>query len=153
MAMKLTTQSKKIADAITIGLVLVSISSFILSYHTLVVMAMDHGMPIWLAWLWPLSMDLFMMIGCLTVIRFKMLKQSTLYPWVVVIITTLASIGFNIASVYNTGDPLTMCMYGVPPLTVFIALELLLLIIKIEQAAIKKPRRRTPRKPVVKQTE
>jgi hypothetical protein len=143
--MRLTTQSKRIADAVVLALVLISITSFILSYHTLVVMAIDHGFPIWLSWLWPLSLDLFMITSCLVVIRFQMLKQSTLYPWAVVLLTTFASIGFNVASVYPTGDVLTMCMYAVPPFTVFIALELLIQLIKVEQAAIKKPRRRPSR--------
>ena len=47
--MKVTNQSKRIADGITIALVLISLSSFILSYHTLVMMAVEHGIPIWLA--------------------------------------------------------------------------------------------------------
>lgn len=153
--MKLTKQSKQIADAVTIALVLISLVSFVLSYHSLVVMATQHGLPEWLAWLWPLCLDLFMITACLTVIRFQMLKAKTIYPWAVVILTTFASLGFNVASVYSTGDPLTMAMYAVPPLTVFISLELLLMIIKVEQRPVSRRRTTTPRtrKTVVKVTE
>lgn len=148
--MKVTAQSKRIADAITVALVMISLSSFILSYHTLVVMAMEHGMPIWLAWLWPLALDLFMIVSCLVVIRFSILKVNTIYPWALVVLTMLASVGFNIASVYNTGDVLTMTMYAVPPITVFLALELLIMLVKIEQ---KKTVRRRVRRTPVKKTE
>lgn len=143
--MKITAQSKRIADGLTIAICFIALASFVLSYHTLVCMAMDHGMPIWLAWLWPLSLDLFMIAGCITVIRFKMLKENTTYPWAVVLVTTFASIGFNVASVYHTQDALTMTMFAVPPMTVFIALELLIMIIRIEQKHGVKPRRRAPR--------
>lgn len=148
--MKVTAQSKRIADGITIALVLISLSSFILSYHTLVIMAVEHGMPIWLAWLWPLALDLFMIVACLTVIRFSILKANTIYPWALVLLTMFASVGFNVASVYHTGDALTMTMYAVPPITVFLALELLIMLVKLEQK--KAPRRRTTRKPAAKVT-
>lgn len=151
--MKLTKQSKQIADAVTIALVFISLVSFVLSYHSLVVMAVNHGLPEWLAWLWPLCLDAFMITACLTVIRFQMLRAKTLYPWSVVILTTFASLGFNVASVYSTNDPLTMAMYAVPPLTVFIALELLLMIIKVEQKTPVRRRRTPVRKPVSKVNE
>jgi len=154
--MKITKQSKSIADMLTIGLIIISISSFVLSYHALVLMAVNHGMPLWLAWLWPLCLDLFMIVSCLAVIRFSVLKQPTTYPWSLVLLTMIASVGFNIASVYHTDSVLTMTMYAVPPVTVFLALELLIMTIKAEQAIIRRPvRRKVPVKKipvVVKET-
>jgi hypothetical protein len=131
--MKITNQSKRIADAITIGLILISVSSFTLSYHSLVMMAIDHSIPVWLAWLWPLGIDLFMVVSCLTVIRFSILKANTIYPWSLVVLTMFASVGFNMASVYHTGDVLTMTMFAVPPIIVFLSLESLIMLVKLEQ--------------------
>lgn len=131
--MKISKQSKQIADAVTIGLIVICIAAFTLSYSSLAAMGEAHGLPIYLAYLWPLCLDMFMIIGCLTVIRFSFLKEKTIYPWSVVLLTTAASIAFNVASVWHTHNPLTMAMYVVPPLTVFIALELLIMLIKIEQ--------------------
>lgn len=130
--MKLTKSSKRIADVVTVGLVAVCIAAFTLSYSSLVIMGLEHGMS-FLAYLWPLCLDLFMVIGCLTVIRFSMLKENTVFPWSLVIATTAASTAFNVASVWHTGNVLTMCMYIVPPVTVFASLEFLIMIIKIEQ--------------------
>jgi len=141
--MKLTKSSKRIADVVTVGLIAVCIAAFTLSYSSLVIMGLEHGLS-YLSYLWPLCLDLLMVIGCLTVIRFSMLKENTIFPWAIVVATTAASTAFNVASVWYTQNPLTMCMYVVPPVTVFASLEFLIMIIKIEQkhspAASRKPR-------------
>lgn len=132
--MKLTVLSKKIADAVTALLIMVSIMAFVLSFHNLMGLAMDHGSPVWIAWMFPIMIDAFMIASVLTVVRFKMLKETMFYPWVMVALTTLSSIGFNIAAVYNMGSPLTMTIFAAPPIAVFGALEALMMIVRAEQA-------------------
>jgi len=147
--MELKKHGKKIADIITVVLCIIAISSFSISYYSLYQMAVNHGIHSLIAWLWPLGLDAFMIASCLAVIRFKTLKESTIYPWILVAVTTIASIGFNVASVWHTQNPLTMLIYGFPPIVVFLSLEALILVIRVEQDHM--PVRKTPaRKPAKK---
>jgi len=149
--MELTKYGKKIADGITVALCVIALSSFSLSFYSLYQMAVQHHIHPLIAWMWPLGLDAFMVASCITVIRFKMLKEDTRWAWILVAITTVTSVAFNVASVLSTNDALTWAIYALPPIVVFLSLEALIMVIKAEQAhntrpkkPVSKPRVRKP---------
>jgi hypothetical protein len=60
--------------------ILLTISAFALSYSVLYELALAHRFHPWLAWLWPLSLDAFVIIATIAVVRNSLRAEGTRYP-------------------------------------------------------------------------
>ena len=100
-----------------------AVSSFVLSYDALYRLALANGITPWLAWLWPLCLDAFMVSASLAVLRNSLVSERTWYQWVLVGIFTILSISFN--AIHAPDTWLARSIFAIPPLVVFLAFELL----------------------------
>jgi hypothetical protein len=93
-----------------------------ISYTTLVAVAVSGGLGYPWAWAWPLCLDSFMTIASLDVIRREMNGEPTLPAWIVVITVTLVSTGFNI----TRADPsiISWGVHALAPLVCFLSFEI-----------------------------
>lgn len=72
-----------------------ALSSFVLSYEALWSFALDNGVTRWLAWLWPLALDFFVIVASLTILDKSLKREDSRYPWALVVIFTVLSVLFN----------------------------------------------------------
>ena len=72
-----------------------ALASFVLSYEALWTFATDSGITWWLAWLWPLTLDFFVLVASLSILRNSLNGEPKKYAWTMVIVFTLLSIVFN----------------------------------------------------------
>lgn len=117
---------------------LLAMSAFALSYSVLYELATTYGFKPWLAWLWPLSLDAFVVIATIAIVRNSLCGESTKYPIFLVGIFSLLSIILNII---DTSDPVWLTQFnprlasiidgviyvlihGLPPTVVFLSIEL-----------------------------
>jgi hypothetical protein len=103
-------------------LVVIWLSSFTISYVSLVDVATAGGITYPWVWLWPLLLDAFMTIASLDVIRRELNNEPTTIAWVVVIGVTLVSTGFNI----TRADPsvLSWAAHALAPVVCFLSFEI-----------------------------
>jgi hypothetical protein len=99
-------------------------AAFILSYDALHALAQANGVKRDLAWLWPLTLDAFMIASSLAVLRASLNRERTWYPWILVGLFTLASIAFNVLHAPETW--LARAVFALPPAVVFLSFELLM---------------------------
>jgi hypothetical protein len=99
-------------------------SAFVLSYDALHDLALDNQIKPSLAWLWPLTLDAFMVAASLAVLRASLNSEGKVYPWLLVGAFTLASIAFNVVHAPDT--LLARAIFALPPAVVFLAFELLM---------------------------
>jgi len=113
--------SKAILYSTSGFLVVIWLSSFIISYVSLVAVAAAGGLTYPWVWLWPLLLDAFMCIGSLDVIRRELNSEPTTIAWAVVIGVTLVSTGFNI----TRADPsvLSWAVHALAPVVCFLSFE------------------------------
>lgn len=118
--------------------VLLTFSAFALSYSVLYELALAHGFQPWLAWLWPLSLDAFVIIATIAVVRNSLRGETTKYPIFLVGAFTLLSIVLNTVDVNNLTwlaefDPwvtrtirgsIYVSVHALPPIVVFLSIEL-----------------------------
>jgi len=112
----------KIPDLVLVLVITVSVGSFLLSYVALMEAATRAGIPNFLAPAFPLTVDAFLAIGTLTILRNSLRKESTLKGWTVLVSFTLVSIGLNVAVGEYT--PLSIVCHALPPTALAISLEL-----------------------------
>lgn len=105
-----------------------AVSAAVLSYDALYRLALANGITPWLAWLWPLCLDAFMVSASLAVLRNSLVSEGTWYQWVLVGAFTILSITFNALHAPDTW--LARSVFALPPLVVFLAFELLVSQIK-----------------------
>lgn len=92
----MTRDWSKIISTLTAWLVgFLALASFILSYEALLTLALDSGINKWLAWLWPLTLDFFVIVASLSILKNSLKMQPKRYAWALVIVFTLLSITFN----------------------------------------------------------
>lgn len=115
---------KRAISTIT-GLIVFAITcaAFALSYDSLRNLAIDNGVPVALAWLWPLCLDAVVTAGALESLRRSFNGERAWYAWALVGCFTIASIGFNI--VHSAGTLLSALVFAMPPTVVFLSIELL----------------------------
>lgn len=118
--------------------ILLTFSAFALSYSVLYELALAHGFQPWLAWLWPLSLDAFVIIATIAVVRNSLRGETTNYPIFLVGAFTLLSIILNTVDVNNLTwlaefDPwvtrtirgsIYVSVHALPPIVVFLSIEL-----------------------------
>jgi len=105
----------------TIGLTAVT---FWLSYEALHTLAAGHGLTGERAWAWPMTIDAFIIIGEILILRASLLRRI---DWLAVFLTAAGSIGSIVLNVASAGtvDTMTKVVHAVPPcasLLVFTAL-------------------------------
>lgn len=106
------------------GVVVLGGAAFILSYDTLYRLALRIGFPPWLAWLWPLIIDGFIVYAsdeALHRVRAGKRWQAA-YAWLLVVCATGGSAAFQVA----TAPPTTLSRIGhaVPPVALLLAFEI-----------------------------
>ena len=110
------------------GVVLISVSAFLLSYTNLYAAAVEAGIPPLLAPLWPLNLDAFLAVSSLFILRCSIRGESTKSGWAVLLLFTGVSSIFNV--VHSQPDMLSRSAHLVPPIALMISLEVMMLIIK-----------------------
>jgi len=119
--------AKRAISAITILssllVMFLAMAAFALSYSALRSLAGDNGIPSNLTWLWPLTIDGFILAAALSILRGSLLGDKVRWQWGLLAAVTTLSIGFNIAHAPST--LLARMIAAVPPAALFLALELL----------------------------
>ncbi len=110
-----------LAALLTIGLTAVT---FWLSYEALHTLAADNGLRGERAWAWPATIDAFIIIGEVLILRASLLRRV---DWLAVFLTASGSVGSIVLNVASAGevDRMTQVVHAVPPcaaLLIFTAL-------------------------------
>jgi hypothetical protein len=124
-------KAKKLISTTTAALVIfLALAAFVLSYDALRALAAVNGINHRLAYLWPLTLDGFIIVASLSVLRNSLLAERTLYAWLLIVGFSLASIGFNI--LHAPGNLTAQAIAAVPPLALLLSFELLMSQLKSE---------------------
>ncbi len=107
----------------TAGVCGLAAGSFAMSYEALHALALAQGVPVALAWLWPLVVDGFILVASLSVVHAAARQEPAIYPWVLVASFSSLSVLFNILQAQPT--PLARLVAAVPPLALVMSFELL----------------------------
>lgn len=111
------------AAALTTALTAVS---FWLSFEALHDLARDHRLQGERAWAWPATIDTFIAIGELLILRASLMRRV---DWYAISLTAAGSVGsivLNIASVGVSDDPLDYVVAAVPPVAALLAFGVLM---------------------------
>ncbi len=130
----------KLVSAIAGGLLfLLATGAFVLSYSALRQVALSFGLPPVLAYIWPVLLDAAMVIFSLAVLRGSLRGERTLYPWILTGLFAFLALGGN---VYHAPDSIladlipksimSPIIWGIPPVALLLAFELLMSQIKAE---------------------
>ena len=107
-----------------VGVLVLGGAAFVLSYDTLYRLALRIGFPRWLAWLWPLIIDGFIVYASDEALhRARTGKRwQAAYAWLLVLCATGGSAAFQVA----TAPPTTLSRIGhaVPPVALLLAFEI-----------------------------
>lgn len=103
---------------------LLAAGAFALSFDSLNQLAVENGVTMGLTWVWPLVLDGSIVVFSLSALRSRLHAESVRYPMTLVVLTTGASVVFNVA--HAPEGPLAHTMAAVPPLALFLAFELLM---------------------------
>jgi Trp operon repressor len=119
----------KLIAWLTVSLVLlIALISFALSYHALQAIAQDYGLSGWLSYLWPLLIDLALVVFSLCVVKAHLHNESTWREWSLVIGCTLATIIYNY--LHAPANLIAQSVAVVPPVMLFFSFELLAMQLK-----------------------
>lgn len=102
--------------------------SFMLSFFNLMDVAIKAGFNPLLAWAWPLCLDCLLISGSLVVLRASLKNEPTYVGWLVVGVFTTISTIFNISN--GSNDLLSQVAHAMPPLSLMVSIELLVMVIK-----------------------
>ena len=107
-----------------VGVLVLGGAAFVLSYDTLYRLALRIGFPRWLAWLWPLIIDGFIVYASDEALhRARAGKRwQAAYAWLLVLCATGGSAAFQVA----TAPPTLLSRIGhaVPPVALLLAFEI-----------------------------
>ncbi|MFF2650583.1 DUF2637 domain-containing protein [Streptomyces sp. NPDC058045] len=108
------------AVAATASVVLTGIA-FWLSYEHLASVADGNGLGDARAWAWPATVDLFIIVGELLMLRASL--QHRIDPWAIGLATvgSIGSIALNVAGVGSSAHPMQYVVAAVPPSAALIA--------------------------------
>lgn len=120
--------TKWIARLSAYAVLLLAIGGFILSYSALYAVALSSGVPVKLAFIWPLLIDLALVIFSLAVVRAALLGERQWWPWALVVLFTIGTIVFNIVHAGENvttlfGIPLKYLVGVVPPVALVLGFE------------------------------
>jgi hypothetical protein len=111
------------AVAVAAGLVTVILTgiAFWLSYEHLAEVAAGHGLPGVRGWAWPSTVDLFIVLGELLVLRASLQGERDWFAFSITAGGSLASIALNVAGVGEDASKLEYIVAGVPPVAALLA--------------------------------
>jgi hypothetical protein len=122
--------SRIIPSFVAVLLIGITGCAFVLSYTSLTTLAVKAGIPAHRAFLWPLCLDLFQIVASLVVVQKYLTGQKTYVAWSVVMVVTGLSILFNILE--SPSNIISQAVYALPPVTIFIAFESLMGMLRSE---------------------
>ena len=108
----------------TSGVIGLALTGFAMSYDALHSLAAAQGVSAPLAWLWPLVVDGFIVIGSLSVIRAIADARPAAYPWTLVLGFSAISVTFNI--VHAAPTLIARLVAAIPPAALVLSFELLM---------------------------
>lgn len=101
----------------------IALAALGISFGNLFVLANANEFDALAANLWAAVVDGFIVVATLAVLRTSLQKEPTVYPWMLVGLTTVISVIFN---VWHAADWLQGFMRGIPPIALFFAFHLLM---------------------------
>jgi hypothetical protein len=112
-----------LAGLLTIVLTAVA---FWLSYEHLHDVAGDHGLSGERAWAWPATLDMFIVIGELLILRASLMQKIDPWSWVCASIGSVGSITLNVVGVGKDAGTLDYVIAAVPPVAALLAFGILM---------------------------
>lgn len=116
-----------------IAVFLITLGGFILSYRALYELSQKY-ITGWPAYIWPLLIDLALVVFSVAVLRSYLLRESARWPWLLVGLFTLATMAFNLAHadkeliaivLFSWSIPLKYLVAIVPPVALVLSFETL----------------------------
>lgn len=114
----------RLEHAATMGVVLLAIGSFVLSYDALHQLAVTNHVPKPLSWIWPLIVDGFIVTASLAVLHAILTGRPATYPWLLVLAFSTTSVFFNV--LHAPATVVARLVAAIPPLTLVLSFELLM---------------------------
>ena len=108
----------------TCGVIGLAAAGFAMSYQALHSLAVEHGVPATLAWMWPLVVDGFIVVASLSVVRAVADGRHAVYPWLLVLAFSSISVAFNVAHAAPT--LVARIVAAIPPTALVLSFELLM---------------------------
>jgi hypothetical protein len=120
---------------VALMVLLIGVGAFILSYDALYATGAAHGLPLSKVWIWPLLIDAPLIVFTLALLISQLMRSSAKLWAVLVILYTLATIGFNLSHAQPT--PLGWAVAIVAPMGLLLTTEALRHLAKtiVERAA------------------
>jgi hypothetical protein len=112
-----------IAGLLTIVLTAVA---FWLSYEHLHDVADGHGLDGERAWAWPATLDMFIVIGELLILRASFMRKVDVWAWVCTAVGSVGSITLNVVGVGKGAGALDYVIAAVPPVAALLAFGILM---------------------------
>lgn len=126
----------KIISIVSSSLVaLLALGAFVLSYDALRHVALDYGVGASLVYVWPLLIDFALIVFSMAVLRANLRGEPAWWPWVLVVVFTLTTIGFNLIhanDVILNRDVTRYLVAIVAPVALFLSFETLMTMVKGE---------------------
>lgn len=116
----------------TVGLL--ALFAAFLSFAGLRLLALEAGIPVELAWIFPILIDGLVLTGSLGVIASTLTGISTKYPWFITLLGIAASVVGNVASAPD--DFLSRAVHAAPPIVFALSIEGLLRVYRVGAAAL-----------------
>ena len=111
--------------AVVLTIVLTAVA-FWLSYEHLHDVAADHGLNGVRAWAWPSTLDAFIVIGEILILRASLARAVDKWAIFLTIIGSVGSIVLNVTGVGTNGDTLDYTVAAVPPVAALLAFGILM---------------------------
>ena len=113
---------------------LLAAGAFALSYAGLKDLASTHGVDPGLVWIWPLVLDGAIIVFSVCAFRAGLCGESVAYPMFLVVLSTMASIAFNVlhapippdAPFWSREVMIPRIMASIPPLALFLSFEVMI---------------------------
>lgn len=103
---------------------LLAIGSFTLSFSALQDMASLHGIVGWKSYIWPLLIDLSLVVFSLSVVNAHLQQESTFKKWGLVGIYTIGTLVFNV--LHAPQNYQSMVIAAIAPISLFFSFEVLM---------------------------
>lgn len=118
----------------TILVLFIAVIGFVLSYAALQNVAYSNGVPFYLSVLWPLLIDLAVIVFSIAIFRASLLSEKTWWPWVLVVLFSAFTVTFNLLhagdDLINIGILEKYFVFVVPPVALVLAFETFIAMIK-----------------------
>ncbi len=106
--------------------IVLTVVAFWLSYEHLHDVADGHGLDGERAWAWPATLDMFIVIGELLILRASLMRKIDPWSWVCASIGSVGSITLNVVGVGKGAGTLDYVIAAVPPVAALLAFGILM---------------------------